>query len=80
MVQECNGSSSIDHDDFSLHFQLGAVKSGLADVKERLEDIRTGEFRARGSGKTRGRLLLLPVLLLFFLSQLLLCVQVPQQT
>lgn len=52
-MQDCNGSSSDDRDDYSLHFQLGAVKSGLVDVKERLEDIRTGDFRARGSGETQ---------------------------
>lgn len=51
--QDCNGSSGDDQDqDFSLHFQLGAVKNSLADVKERLEDIRTGEVRARGSASS----------------------------
>lgn len=79
--QDCNGSASDHHDDLSLHFQLGAVKSGLADVKERLEDIRNGDGRARGSGETQqkvGGVLLL--LFLLFLSLLLLYVQVPQQT
>lgn len=49
----CNGSSSNDHDDYTLSFHLGAVKSGLADVKEQLEEIRTGEVRAHGSGEAR---------------------------
>ncbi|KAI9523669.1 hypothetical protein NQZ68_025391 [Dissostichus eleginoides] len=36
--------------DFSLHFQLGEVKSSLLEVKEKMEDIRMGEVRPRGSG------------------------------
>ncbi|KAK1875596.1 E3 ubiquitin-protein ligase TRIM58 [Dissostichus eleginoides] len=37
--------------DFSLHFQLGEVKSSLLEVKEKMEDIRMGEVRPRGSGE-----------------------------
>ncbi|XP_010774005.1 E3 ubiquitin-protein ligase TRIM21-like, partial [Notothenia coriiceps] len=36
--------------DFSLHFQLREVKSSLLEVKEKMEDIRMGEVRPRGSG------------------------------
>ncbi|KAM7371418.1 hypothetical protein PAMP_008665 [Pampus punctatissimus] len=34
---------------FSLHFQLGDVKSSLTEVKEKMDDIRMGEVRSRGS-------------------------------
>uniref|UniRef100_A0A3B4YDR6 Bloodthirsty-related gene family, member 30 n=1 Tax=Seriola lalandi dorsalis TaxID=1841481 RepID=A0A3B4YDR6_SERLL len=33
----------------SLHFQLGEVKSSLAEVKDKMDDIRMGEGRSRGS-------------------------------
>ncbi|XP_063760084.1 E3 ubiquitin-protein ligase TRIM21 isoform X1 [Eleginops maclovinus] len=36
--------------DFSLHFQLGEVKSSLLEVKEKMEEIRMGDVRPRGSG------------------------------
>uniref|UniRef100_A0A3Q3ICE9 Bloodthirsty-related gene family, member 30 n=1 Tax=Monopterus albus TaxID=43700 RepID=A0A3Q3ICE9_MONAL len=40
----------VDEDsEFSLHFQLGGVKSCLSDVRDKLDDIRMGEVRSRGS-------------------------------
>lgn len=40
----------VDEDsEFSLHFQLGEVKSALSEVKEKVDDIRVGEIRSRGS-------------------------------
>ncbi|KAM3597742.1 uncharacterized protein V6R79_008724 [Siganus canaliculatus] len=40
----------VDEDeDLSLHFQLGEVKSSLGEVKDKMDDIRTGEIRSRGS-------------------------------
>uniref|UniRef100_A0A8C4DLM9 Bloodthirsty-related gene family, member 30 n=1 Tax=Dicentrarchus labrax TaxID=13489 RepID=A0A8C4DLM9_DICLA len=40
----------VDEDEeFSLHFQLGDVKSALTEVKDKMEDIRMGEVRSRGS-------------------------------
>ncbi|KAM9346188.1 bloodthirsty-related gene family, member 30 isoform 1-T2 [Symphorus nematophorus] len=39
----------VDEDEFSLHFQLGEVKSALSEVKDKMEDIRMGEVRSRGS-------------------------------
>ncbi|XP_041672780.1 E3 ubiquitin-protein ligase TRIM39 [Cheilinus undulatus] len=41
--------SEVDEDEFSLQFQLGEVKSALSEVKERMDDIRMGEVRSRGS-------------------------------
>ncbi|KAG7234935.1 hypothetical protein INR49_003576 [Caranx melampygus] len=35
--------------EFSLHFELGDVKSSLAEVKDKMDDIRMGEGRSRGS-------------------------------
>ncbi|XP_074513259.1 bloodthirsty-related gene family, member 30 [Sebastes fasciatus] len=37
---------------FSLHFQLGEVKSALSEVKDKMEDIRMGEVVSRGSGSS----------------------------
>lgn len=36
-------------EDFSLHFQLGDVKSGLSEARDKMDDIRMGEVRSRGS-------------------------------
>ncbi|XP_042249990.1 E3 ubiquitin-protein ligase TRIM21 isoform X1 [Thunnus maccoyii] len=45
----------VDEDSsFSLHFQLGDVKSALTEVKEKMDDIRMGEVRSRGSRSSRG--------------------------
>ncbi|XP_071320685.1 E3 ubiquitin-protein ligase TRIM39-like [Trachinotus anak] len=41
--------NEVDEDEFSLHFQLGEVKSSLAEVKDKMDDIRMGEVRSRGS-------------------------------
>ncbi|XP_036945950.1 E3 ubiquitin-protein ligase TRIM58-like [Acanthopagrus latus] len=38
-----------DDEEFSLHFQLGEVKSALSEVKDKMDDIRMGEVRSRGS-------------------------------
>lgn len=38
-----------EESEFSLHFQLGEVKSSLVEVKEKLDEIRMGEVRCRGS-------------------------------
>lgn len=40
-------------EEFSLHFRLGEVKSGLSEVRDKLDDIRTGEVRSRGSGESQ---------------------------
>ncbi|XP_056879908.1 E3 ubiquitin-protein ligase TRIM21-like isoform X4 [Takifugu flavidus] len=39
-----------EDEEFSLHFQLGEVKLGLSEIRDKMEDIRTGERRSRGSG------------------------------
>ncbi|XP_070837692.1 E3 ubiquitin-protein ligase TRIM39-like isoform X1 [Chaetodon trifascialis] len=40
----------VDEDEeFSLHFLLGEVKSSLSEVKDKMDDIRMGEVRSRGS-------------------------------
>ncbi|XP_077940412.1 bloodthirsty-related gene family, member 30 isoform X2 [Gasterosteus aculeatus] len=39
----------VDVEDFSLHFQLMEVKSSLSDLKEKMEDLRTGDEVPRGS-------------------------------
>ncbi|XP_076609063.1 bloodthirsty-related gene family, member 30 isoform X2 [Chaetodon auriga] len=40
----------VDEDEeFSLHFRLGEVKSSLSEVKDKMDDIRMGEVRSRGS-------------------------------
>ncbi|XP_049417251.1 E3 ubiquitin-protein ligase TRIM39-like [Epinephelus fuscoguttatus] len=44
----------VDEDEFSLHFQLGEVKSALSDVKDKMDDIRMGEVHPRGSRGSRG--------------------------
>lgn len=41
-------------EDLSLHFQLGDIKGALAEVKEKMDDIRMGEIRPRGSRGSRG--------------------------
>uniref|UniRef100_A0A3B4UUM9 Bloodthirsty-related gene family, member 30 n=1 Tax=Seriola dumerili TaxID=41447 RepID=A0A3B4UUM9_SERDU len=42
--------NEVDEDsELSLHFQLGEVKSSLAEVKDKMDDIRMGEVRSRGS-------------------------------
>ncbi|XP_071754389.2 bloodthirsty-related gene family, member 30 [Centroberyx gerrardi] len=38
-----------EESELSLHFQLGEVKSALAEVKEKMDEIRMGEVRSRGS-------------------------------
>ncbi|KAM4598100.1 bloodthirsty-related gene family, member 30 isoform 1-T2 [Polymixia lowei] len=38
-----------EESELSLHFQLGEMKSALAEVKEKMDDIRTGDIRSRGS-------------------------------
>lgn len=47
----------VDEDEeFSLHFQLGDVRSALSEVKEKMDDIRMGEVRSRvsrGSGESQ---------------------------
>lgn len=40
-------------EDFSLQFDLGGVKSGLSEVRDKMEDIRMGEVRSRGSGESQ---------------------------
>ncbi|KAM6966066.1 bloodthirsty-related gene family, member 30 [Tautogolabrus adspersus] len=41
----------VDEDEeFSLHFPLVEVKSSLSEVKEKMDDIRMGEVRSRGTG------------------------------
>ena len=37
--------------EFSLHFQLADVKSALSEVKDKMDDVRMGEVRSRGSGQ-----------------------------
>ncbi|XP_033501099.1 bloodthirsty-related gene family, member 30 isoform X2 [Epinephelus lanceolatus] len=44
----------VDEDEFSLHFQLGEVKSALSEVKDKMDDIRMGEVHPRGSRGSRG--------------------------
>ncbi|XP_028268111.1 bloodthirsty-related gene family, member 30 [Parambassis ranga] len=40
----------VDEDSaLSLHFHLGDVKNNLSEVKEKMDDIRMGEVRSRGS-------------------------------
>ncbi|XP_068605492.1 E3 ubiquitin-protein ligase TRIM39-like [Brachionichthys hirsutus] len=36
-------------EDISLHFHLGDVKSSLSEVKDKMDEIRMGEARSRGS-------------------------------
>ncbi|XP_073350914.1 E3 ubiquitin-protein ligase TRIM39-like [Pagrus major] len=38
-----------EDEEFSLHFQLGEVKSALSEVKDKMDDIRMGEVRSRGA-------------------------------
>lgn len=40
-----------EDEDFSLHFQLGEMKVGLSEIRDKMEDMRTGESRPRGSGE-----------------------------
>lgn len=40
-------------EDFSLQFHLGGVKSSLSEVRDKMEDIRMGEVRSRGSGESQ---------------------------
>nr|XP_046272480.1 E3 ubiquitin-protein ligase TRIM39-like isoform X2 [Scatophagus argus] len=48
----------VDEDqEFSLHFHLGEVKSSLSDVKDKMEEIRMGGVRSRGSASS-GELML----------------------
>ncbi|KAL6102349.1 uncharacterized protein ACO6RY_01972 [Pungitius sinensis] len=39
----------VDVEEFSLHFQLVEVKNSLSDLKEKMDDLRTGEEVPRGS-------------------------------
>ncbi|XP_029364109.1 bloodthirsty-related gene family, member 30 isoform X2 [Echeneis naucrates] len=41
--------TKVDEDEFSLHFQLGEVKSSLCEVKDKMEDIRMAEVHPRRS-------------------------------
>ncbi|XP_044037151.1 E3 ubiquitin-protein ligase TRIM21 [Siniperca chuatsi] len=46
-----------EDEEFSLHFQLGEVKSSLSEVKDKMDDIRMGEVpstRSTGSRGSRG--------------------------
>lgn len=46
---------NMDEDsELSLHFQLEDVKTGLAELKDKTDEIRTGEIRPRGSRGSRG--------------------------
>lgn len=47
---EENGQNDED-EDFSLHFQLAEVKLGLAEIRDKMEEVRTGTSRSRGSGE-----------------------------
>lgn len=40
-------------EDFSLHFQLADVKSGLSEVRDKLDDVRMGQTRSRGSRESQ---------------------------
>lgn len=42
-----------DEEEMSLHFELGEVKTGLSEVRDKMEDIRMGEVRTRGSGESQ---------------------------
>ncbi|KAK2833937.1 hypothetical protein Q5P01_017826 [Channa striata] len=47
--------NELDEDsEFSLHFQLGDVKSALSEVKDKMDQIRNGEAHPRGSSVSRG--------------------------
>lgn len=37
--------------ELSLHLQLAEVKLGLSDIHDKMEEVRTGESRSRGSGE-----------------------------
>ncbi|XP_004556575.1 bloodthirsty-related gene family, member 30 [Maylandia zebra] len=43
-----------DDSQLVLHFHLGEVKLALSEVKEKMEEIRTGEIRSRGLRGPRG--------------------------
>lgn len=43
-----------DDSQLVLHFHLGEVKLALSEVKEKMEEIRTGEIRSRGLRGSRG--------------------------
>ncbi|XP_056879910.1 E3 ubiquitin-protein ligase TRIM21-like isoform X6 [Takifugu flavidus] len=44
-----------EDEEFSLHFQLGEVKLGLSEIRDKMEDIRTGERRSRGSDMKKSK-------------------------
>ncbi|XP_056144347.1 E3 ubiquitin-protein ligase TRIM58-like [Lampris incognitus] len=47
---DANPQEEVDEEsELTLHFQLGQVKSALVEVKEKMDDIKTGEVRSRGS-------------------------------
>lgn len=49
-----------EDEEYSLHFHLGDVKSSLSEVKEKMDDIRMGEVRSRGSrGSCESHLILM---------------------
>ncbi|XP_030264004.1 bloodthirsty-related gene family, member 30 isoform X3 [Sparus aurata] len=48
-LEEDQQNEMDDDEEFSLHFQLGEVKSALSEVKDKMDDIRMGEVRTRGS-------------------------------
>uniref|UniRef100_A0A3Q0SVU0 Bloodthirsty-related gene family, member 30 n=1 Tax=Amphilophus citrinellus TaxID=61819 RepID=A0A3Q0SVU0_AMPCI len=43
-----------DDSELSLHFQLGEVKMRLSEVRDKMDEIRTGEIRSQGSRGSRG--------------------------
>ncbi|XP_029995919.1 bloodthirsty-related gene family, member 30 isoform X2 [Sphaeramia orbicularis] len=50
LVDEQQTDQDQDQDqDLSVHFHLSEVKSSLMEVKDKMEDIRTGDTRSRGS-------------------------------
>lgn len=48
-LEEDQQNEMDDDEEFSLHFQLGEVKSALSEVKDKMDDIRMGDVRTRGS-------------------------------
>lgn len=61
-------------EDFSLQFHLGGVKSGLSEVRDKMEDIRMGEVRSRGSGESQRQRIVLEM----FFTRSVGCLSAPQ--